>query len=190
MKYLEVKVGESDGEIYKQPPTLHIASTVANRSPGHAWAAGLQQGLLRRNPPSLATPPWEHHLNSNVHEDYGQPLELCCTCSWKFSSSRVCSSPLLDQRSLLWCHLLSWISGNWNVENVISSFDPEWIPNVRQFVNLPFLCCFASCSHRVLENFKEDVVEMGWYIGGGHSALVKVKIGFGAQILKVTSVTP
>ena len=99
------------------------------------------------------------------------PLELCCTCSWKFSSSRVCSSPLLDQRSLLWCHLLSWISGNWNVKNVILSFHPEWIPNVRQFVNLPFLCCFASCSHRVLENFKEDVVEMGWYIGGGHRAL-------------------
>ena len=40
-------------------------------------------------------------------------------------------------------------------------------------MNLPFLCCFASCSHRVLENFKEDVVEMGWYIGGGHRALDK-----------------
>ena len=61
-------------------------------------------------------------------------------------------------------------------------------------MNLPFLCCFASCSHRVLENFKEDVVEMSWYIGGGHRALDNhsflVKIGFGAQILKVASVTP
>ena len=38
-------------------------------------------------------------------------------------------------------------------------------------MDLPLFSCFASSSHRVLENFKENVVEMGRHICCSHRAL-------------------
>merc|ERR1719370_726204 len=63
-------------------------------------------------------------------------------------------------------------------------------------MDLPLLSCFTSCSHRVLEDFKEDVVEMGGHIGCTHRALsVNIQIcdipgnNIQERMVKVLSIT-